>query len=492
MKPTSPITCRLARACCLSLAVSLGAGAPLFAQEAAPAPQREGQRIDERRPDAPIRVDLFGRAVELTGSWEYSDEQRTNFDLQASRARDRHVGEHEVKLEARWRQTEHTEIFLQAVALHERRRTEGTPGTQTTRALERGQTWVRFHQIDGAPLSLQMGRVALVERRGWWWDDDLDAIRLDYRGERLRFDIGIGRNLARVSSGDVQLDPTQARVSRGWGQLTWRKSSAIAAELFWLTNKDTSDTPAPGSVVSDPDLADESDLDARWTGLRFSGRVNPADGSGWPRLMWWADAVMLRGQERRTPFEEADDGTATAGITTQRRVRSHAHDVGATFAWLVPLQPSFTLGHAQGSGGAGRADLDVNFRQTGLQENKGRIAGMKRVRYYGELLQPELSNLSIATVGVGLRLFGNTSLEALAHRYTQVVASSSLAGSRLSSDPGGEHRDIGRELDVVLAVREWRHVELSLVWAQFRPGLAFAANRRDTARSLEAGLALNF
>lgn len=488
---TAPRARPLLASLCLAAASALAQPAPGPAPT--PAAPREGQRIDERRPERPVSVDLFGRPLLLTGSWEYSDEQRENFDLQSARPRDRHVGEHEVKAEARWHLADNVEVFVQAVGLLERRRTEGTPGPQTTRAVERGQTWVRLQRLDDAPLSLQLGRVALLERRGWWWDDDLDAVRLEYRGEQLRFDVGIGGTLARVSSGEVQVEPTQARVRRGWGQVTWRRSSQLTAELFWLTTKDRSEAPAPGSVVADIDLADESDLDARWTGLRFSGRTAaPAPGSAWPRLQWWVDAAVLRGQERRTPFTEADDGTASAGATTLRRLRSHAHDLGLTFVWPVALQPSFTLGHAQGSGGAGRADLDVTFRQTGLHENKGRIAGVKRVRYYGELLQPELSNLSIATLGAAVRLFGNTSVEALAHRYTQVVAADSLAGSRLSADPEGEERRLGHEIDLVLAVREWRQVEFSVVLAEFRPGAAFAANRRDRARSVELGVALNF
>jgi alginate production protein len=158
----------------------------------------------------------------------------------------------------------------------------------------------------------------------------------------------------------------------------------------------------------------------------------------------------------------------------------------------VPLRPSIGAAFARGSGGERSAALDANFRQTGLQENKARIGGVKRLRRYGELLQPELSNLEVRTLAAGIRVLDNSSLELIAHRYRQQVASSVLAGSRLSTDPTGDSTDIGREIDLFLAVREWKHLELTLRWSRFVPGAAFAEGERDPAHGIEFGAALNF
>jgi alginate production protein len=171
-------------------------------------------------------------------------------------------------------------------------------------------------------------------------------------------------------------------------------------------------------------------------------------------------------------------------------VRGNAWDIGGQ--WVLPgaLRPSLHLGLANGSGGARNGSQDRSFRQTGLQENKGRVAGVKRLRYYGALLDPQLSNLRIASAGAGLRFLNNSSAEVLVHRYRQPVASTTLVGSRLSPDPSGLARDIGREVDLFFALREWRHVELTLMLARFRPGAAFTV--RDAAHSIELGVALNF
>jgi alginate production protein len=148
---------------------------------------------------------LGGTPVDLTGSWEYSDEARRNFDLDARRERHRRVREHEVKLEARAGLAPDLTAFVQAVALHETRTTQGTPGRQRTHEWQRGEMWLQWDRIGGTPWSLQVGRVPLLERRSLWWDDDLDAVRLRYAAGAWRVDTGLGRPLARVSSAEPAL-----------------------------------------------------------------------------------------------------------------------------------------------------------------------------------------------------------------------------------------------------------------------------------------------
>ena len=154
--------------------------------------------------------------------------------------------------------------------------------------------------------------------------------------------------------------------------------------------------------------------------------------------------------------------------------------------------PSIRTRIARGSGGERSATLDANFRQTGLQENKARLAGVKRLRIYGELLQPELSNLEVRSLSAGVRLLDNSSLELIGYRYRQPVPSASIPGARLSADPLGVSGDIGREIDVLLALREWKHFELTLRWSRFTPGTAFAEDQRDPAQAIELGASLNF
>lgn len=451
------------------VAAALLAAAAAAAQEA---PRAEGQRMDERRPDAPLRAGPF----ELGGSWEYGDERRTNFDLDRNRARDRRVREHELKLDARARPAPDTEVLLQLVGLHETRHTQGTAAATVTKSLERGQAWIRLNRLGGTPWALQAGRQALLERRSVWWDDDVDALRLIYDGDALRLQAGHARQLGRVSSAERGVPADERRVARSFLQGEWRWASRQRLTLFALRQDDRSGTPAPGSRATDEDATDPSDLRATWWGLRATGEWRSA---GDLRLAWRAEGGWLAGRERVTAYDDA----FVAGATTEAAVRGRMHDVGLVLTLPVALRPSVGLAHARASAG---------FRQTGLQENKSRVAGVKRVRHWGELLQPELSNLAVQTVSGGIRLLGNSSLELLHHRYRQPVAADAVAGARLSADPEGSDRRLGDETDLVLALREWERMEFTLRWSRLRPGPAFAPARRDAAHALELGAALNF
>jgi alginate production protein len=444
------------------------------------APALEPASRDERRPEQSLAVDLFGQPVQLGGSWEYTDERRRNFDLDDTSARDRRAREHEVKLEARTRFGANTHAFAQIVGLHETRRTQGSSGKQVTHSAERGQMWLRQDRIGGTPWSLQAGRVELLDRRAWWWDEDLDAVRARYDAGAWRLDTGIARELLRKSSADNGVLPAARGVTRFFGQATWPWAQRHALDAFWLVQNDSSSRPAVGAVFRDEDATDPSDLRARWLGLRASGEWRVDDG---PRLAYWADTAFLSGRERVTAFNEQPDDSLVAAGTQRQRVRGNAFDIGATGSLALPLRPSLTVGYARGSSG---------FRQTGLQENKTRFGGVKRWQRYGELVQPELANLSVASLGAGVRVLGNSSIELMAHRLRQVRASDRLAGSRLSADPQGSSRNVGREVNLLIAVRESKRIEFTVKASHFKPGAAFAPDERKPARAVEFGVAVNF
>lgn len=478
----------LALSFCACPAFAQPAPAAAQSETASAAPRSPAQRPDERRSDKPFTVDWFGRPLEFGLSYETSAERRRNFDLNATSQRDRDVFDHELKLDARLRATDDVTAFVQGVALADRRKNKRDGSVVSKQSRERGQTWLLFERIGGQPLALQAGRVALIDRRSWWWDEDLDALRLIYMPGDWRVETGLARELARVSTARRGIEPNQRGVTRWFGNTSLRWAPRHSVEAFWLLGQDRSGVPATGARFADGE-EDASDARLRWLGLRASGEHRFASDHRWT---YRADAALLRGREARTTFTTGPDDVLSAGATRTRRVRGQAWDIGTQ--WVLPgaARPTFSLGLANGSGGASDDTLDSNFRQTGLQENKGRVAGVKRLRFYGELLDPELANLRIASAGFGLRFLANSSAELLWHRYRQRQASTRIAGSRLSQDPAGLSPDIGRELDLFIAMREWRQFELTLTLTRFMPGAAFAADRRDPAHGVELGAALNF
>jgi hypothetical protein len=221
----------------------------------------------------------------------------------------------------------------------------------------------------------------------------------------------------------------------------------------------------------------------------LAGRAAAAT-AAWPvaSLAYWADLGLVRGRETSTAFSDAAGGLQRAGASSSRRVRGHAVDLGATWTFGELWRPTLTLGWAAGSGSAPGAAVNRNYRQTGLQENKVRLSGMKRLQRYGELFDPELSNLRVATASFGLRVRPDASIELAAHHYRQRVAAPIVADMRLSQSPAGISPRLGRKVDLLFAWRPSSQVELTLLLARFLPGDAFAANRRDPATSIELGL----
>ena len=160
--------------------------------------------------------------------------------------------------------------------------------------------------------------------------------------------------------------------------------------------------------------------------------------------------------------------------------------LAAAVAWV---RRSFSLG-------SGDQDPDEGpnraFRQTGLHDNNGRFRGVDRFRYYGELLRPELSNLEIQQVALGVPLFRSSSLEVIYQRYRQVYAAPYLRESRLQTEPDGFHTDIGSEWDVVLGIEEWKHLETEVVGSMFRAGRAYGAREGERAFLLILKVDVNF
>ena len=133
-----------------------------------------------------------------------------------------------------------------------------------------------------------------------------------------------------------------------------------------------------------------------------------------------------------------------------------------------------TAGWAYGEGdGDLRDGSDNNFRQTGLQDNNGRFGGVTSFRYYGELVDPELANLHIGTLGLGYRITRRSSLDLVGHYYRQDQPARRLIDSDLDKRANGVDRELGWEVDAILGWRPQRAWDFEVVLAWFSPGEAF-------------------
>jgi alginate production protein len=280
-------------------------------------------------------------------------------------------------------------------------------------------------------LALQVGRQGFKDDREWLYDEELDAVRAFWQPAGLELQVSVSR-LGLFRTDMLDHDSTgQTTNYLAYGR--YRVGTAIAPAAYVFVRDDRS--PARQRPV--------------FFGLQAGGALGDA-------LTYWLELAHVRGR----------DGS--------RQIRGWGVDGGATYTVDLPLRPSLTAAYAFGSGDSNPdGHIDGAFRQTGLQENEARWAGITRFKYYGELLDPELSNLAIATLGLGLRPTKRSSLDLVYHEYRQDTASTALRGAALAADPSGLSRRLGRELDLVTGYDGVAGLEVKGVFSYFIPGQAF-------------------
>lgn len=287
---------------------------------------------------------------------------------------------------------------------------------------------------------LQVGRQRFIDSRRWLFNDNMDAIRLGYQYDKFSVELSVSqlnvvqRNLLRTEAGDDEETFVNYYL---YADYKFGKKNHLG--LFALYQEQQRLGSAQPIYV----------------GLQTSGRLLKD-------LKYWLQAAVVRG---------SDGG---------ERIRGEAIDVGLTQAFDGSWEPSVTIGYAYGTGDGNPNDnVDGSFRQTGFQGNSDKFNGVARFKYYGEVLDPRLSNLMVFTGGVGIKPFSKTSFDLIYHYYLQDHASTRVRGSDLSIDPTGLSKDIGHEIDFVAGYQGIPHLQTKFVLGYFAPGNAFP----DTSRS---------
>jgi alginate production protein len=270
--------------------------------------------------------------------------------------------------------------------------------------------------------ALQIGRQDFDEPREWLYDENLDGIRFRIARGRWRAEASASTRWATLSN--------RLRDRTNWILVVGREMRRA-----WV---------AEGYVISRPRRG-ATDDHPTWVGLRSHGRLRSGK-------YHWLELSALRGTRLGEPMS------------------SWAFDAGLRLRLVNRIRLEVTGGWAYGSGGPNPRD---RFFQTGFQDNNAKFGGVTSFKYYGELLDPELSNLSIRTAGAGFRPSRSSSIDFVYHDYRQPHPEQRLFGTSLESGPQGTEGDVGREWDVIIGFEEIAGVDLEYVYAEFDPGAAF-------------------
>ena len=413
----------------LGRAVRIPAGAQVVDERRADdADTSRLRRDDDDQARQPYRL---GSRVLVGGRLESSWTQALNYDLEPARDRSDQWASR-LQLLASAELTSSIEAYAK-VAVNRSAAYAG--GSQLTeRDIRVQEAYVIAHRIAGSPISVQAGRQRFRDTREWFFDEYLDALRVSADLGDWSIEAAAAEGLL---AGDVA---TRSRRDKRQylGELTRRFGGVGKASLFMLQRDDT------GPLDDDP----------RWLG--GTSEFKHASGS---RI--WALGAARRGHR----------GVSALG--------GWAFDTGATVVWADgTATPSFTVGYAHATGDAiGSDGKDTEFRQTGLEDNSARLGGLRRLTYYGELFDPELSNLRVWTTGVGFRPARSVGLDVVLHRYLQSVLDDTLRSDAFDRDATEQSPLLGHELDAALTFRVGR-VDVDLTAGAFLAGPGLGNGRR--------------
>jgi len=424
-----------------------------------------------------------GGPLEFGGSLELVHEEMRNAAFGQRPGDDVRTSKQEIQLQLSYRANERLsalgEIKFQA---EQQAYADETP-RRSEKELERGEAWLYWQRLFDSDAAIKIGRQNFAEPRQWWWDDDLDALRFDYTRDSWHLTFAVAEALARKSSRENFIDPQDEDVLRLLGHASWKLSSDLRFSAFYLRQRDQSTRPPVDSLV-EVARTDESDADLRWIGLRATGDIDLSSGGA---LTYWLDTAAVAGDEAVFEYGNATPGISRVTSHRQQRVRGRAVDLGLIWKPTAVRGPTLTVSHARGSGDKDlNDDTDRAFRQTGLQDPT------QEFRYYGELLRPELSNLSITTATIGFGVTAKSRLTLGYHHFRQVYPAAFLRDARITLRPTGQDHDIGREISLLVDIRKWEDLKVVLAAATFRAGNAFGAAAGERANSLFLELTYEF
>jgi alginate production protein len=392
----------------------------------------------------PTRFELtpdlrFGAKLEIEGAL------KKNFDLRDARADELKTLEPMLSLAFSYEPSETVQAYLNIEPSYRFADDERNRKKDEER-LEIKQAFLSLQDVF-SDTTIKLGRQRYQDEREWLYDDELDGLRLFHTFSRYALEFSVITRNDRDLLQDEDIDKSVNYVVHA--RHVRDKHTGLGLYAFAHNSRETPDE------------------DFVLFGLHAKGEV-------FKRTDYWLGLAYVHGE------------------TDSSDIRAWALDFGGTRVLALPYRPAITLGYAWGSGNSDPGSgTDRNFRQTGLQDNTAKYNGRIRLKYYGEVVDPELSNLKIATVGLGIRPTHNTSVDLVYHNFRQDEASSNVRDWDLKLDPDGISTELGNEIDLIAGYRFKPRHKGSLIIGWFQPGDAFP-NDADSALYAELNLEFLF
>jgi alginate production protein len=416
-----------------------------------------------------IRTPTWQLPTTLTWQWGYGSESdveyRRNPDL------NNHIQDNfliivpEINAHVIYRPTDWVETTLELILQYEYAAQEQDilmlPDGEVQYAEERGasllvdQAFITLGKISD-PFQFSLGRRNYEDNRHWLYDASMDILMLQHKTKKFKTQLTFGREIF------LNLDPLKRQIK-----------DRINTLMLYAEYRGIEDMQLGAYAIY------RNDLDTNERPLLFGLRSLAFPSKN---LNYWTELAYLDGHDELS-----------------RNFSAYAFDVGGTYRFLESRrQPNITLGYAFATGDDPNSSSNNEFRQSGLQSNEARFAGVSEFRYYGEGLSPELSNLNILTVGVGFHPAYNMTLDLVYHKYRLDEIAEELRNSDITAlmnqDDTRLSKDVGSGVDIVLGIRRVfgiKRLGLDIRAGWFFPGAAFRIEQEDGSfRDADGGSAI--
>lgn len=399
----------------------------------------QDQQIDFEAP--PEASNLLTPSLSYGGQLSMEYELEDNFDLDNSEDEDLGSLKPSVELAFSYQPNERFRAFLNLDLAREFIVQDENRDRDNQTTLDVDKAYIEFSdllEIDDVleDVTLTLGRQRIKDSREWLYDETVDGALLSFELDAIDTEFELSINRKELIGTDLLHHDDIDRINN---------------YIFYAEHEPIKDIELAAYAIFRDDRSADQERPL-FFGLRSSGELLDE------RFEYWADFALARGK---------DD---------QKKISGYGFDLGATYALDTLYCPYFTLGYAYGSGDG---DSDTDFRQTGLHGNADKFGGVAKLKYYGELFDPELSNLSVFTAAIGFRPSRESSVDLVYHHYRQNKAADELRDSSIDPDPDGEHKALGYELDLIVGYREIADVKAELTLGYFNPGRAFDAEASD-------------
>jgi hypothetical protein len=392
------------------------------------------------------------------------------------------VEDYELELALEYTVSDSVYLFLVAGLVDETETIKPVDEKDETSGVERTEMGVGVFFGEEIDSEFILGRREFVSASEWWiwWDEELDAISLDSAYGNFETLIGVAEEQWETSTDDDFIDPDIDGVRRIIASLSWEFATNQSLNFYYLDQEDNSDSHNVGDI-EDFDQRDEADGDLTWTGVSYLGEFD-FDKLG--EIEVELHYAKVSGHETFYEFGDPEGGKVEVEDKGKARVSAEAESYLLSWTPARLESWSFIVGRARGEGDSNLDDgRDESYRQNSLQGDS---------EVFGELYQPEISNLVVQAFGIEWEAYEGVEIALMHYDYEQDKRSDEIGDVTIEVDPTGLSSDLGREIDLIVTIEAYDRLELILIAAQFEAGKAYGDYDGETSNFLSVEFAYEF